>query len=119
MNTVKKNEEKKYMTADEARIASEIGKNNVIKEKVVFSNISDEEFENAVIEYTAICLERYIPSATKRGNNHELIVPAHYKVNNDDYERISRAKEIIEEVVTPYGYTVDWFCGNVMITVNW
>ena len=114
-----KNNEKKYMTADEARIASEIGKENDAKEKAMFSNISDEEFENEVRKHVDACLERYIPSATKRGDNYELIVPAHYKTTNDDQNRINRAKEIVEEIVAPYGYTVGWYWGTNMIIINW
>jgi len=119
IDTIKKNEKKKYMTADEARKVSEIGKENKMREKLEFSSVSDEEFENAVRDYVSTCLEHYIPSTSKNGNNREIIVPAHYKTANDNFERIGRAREIIEEMVAPYGYTVSMFCGNEMIAINW
>lgn len=115
----KKTNDKKYMTAEEARSICEIGKENNIKEKLAFSNISDEEFEKAVKDYVKRCLERYIPSSAQNGNNHETIVPAHYKTANDDFERINRAREIIKEMVAPYGYTVSWFYNSTMISINW
>ena len=113
------NDKKKYMTADEAHSTYEIGK--VKKEQKVneFANISEQEFEDAVIDYTKRCLERYIPHAAEFGSDHETIVPAHYKTADDDFERINRAKAIIESMVTPYGYTVSWFCGKDIIAINW
>lgn len=118
-NEKKYEEEKKHMTAEEARSISEIGKERKMRETFAFREISDEEFENAVREFTNRCLENYIASAAERGDNHETIVPAHYKTANDDFERINRAKEIIEEMMSPYGYTVSWFCGTKMIAINW
>ena len=109
----------KYVTADEARAITEAGKIAKKREKSKFFSASENEFENAVREFTAKCLERYIPNAAKNGDNHEIIVPAHYTTADDDQNRINRAKEIIEEMVVPYGYTVSWFCGSTMIAINW